>query len=281
MNSSTCKKNGCLYKRREGMEHCCILCSNGKGHGPLCASNQTKDMCYTIRGKRDGFGAQYQAILSGIAYCEKTNSTYVHTPFQKIAHGCNASRANNFVGIHTQPPKAGLSKIVAKKYFHEVHYCENPSNYYNEQVLGNLRQFYYRNEKPFVGDIDIAIHIRRGDVDKHKQQYISKRYTDNDVYIQFIQQLKRKYPEYTIVIFSEGKYSDFKHFGLGEHCFRLNLDMFETFHSLVSAKVLVQAKSSFSYCAGLLNANTVYWMNGFWHKKLDHWLETNSLLVKN
>lgn len=277
MSASKCIRNGCLYKRREGMEYCCVRCSNDKGHGPLCASNQTNDICYTIQGKRDGFGAQYQAIMSGIAYCEKTNSTYVHTPFQEIAHGCNPSRANNFVGIHTQPSKAGLSKIVAKKYFDEVHYCKNPSEYYTDKVLEKLRKFYYLNEKPFVGDIDIAIHIRRGDVGKH----FATRYTDNDVYIQFIQQFKRKYPEYTIVIFSEGKYQDFKHLGLGKECFRLNLDVFETFHSLVSAKVLVQAKSSFSYCAGLLNANTVYWMNGFWHKKLDHWLETESLLVKN
>ena len=28
----------------------------------------------TVRGKTDGFGAQYQAILSGIAYCAYYNT---------------------------------------------------------------------------------------------------------------------------------------------------------------------------------------------------------------
>ena len=28
---------------------------------------------YTITGKTDGFGAQYQAIMSGIAYCKFKN----------------------------------------------------------------------------------------------------------------------------------------------------------------------------------------------------------------
>ena len=36
---------------------------------------------YTIVGKTDGFGAQYQAILSGIAYCKFKNYIYIHTPF--------------------------------------------------------------------------------------------------------------------------------------------------------------------------------------------------------
>jgi len=114
-----CVKNGCVHTRRENMEHCCIRCSEGNGHGPLCASNKIVNSAhsryYTIKGKGDGFGAQYQAIMSGIAYCEKTNSTYVHTPFQRIAHGCNASKANAFVGIHNKS-QIGKCKIVSKKF---------------------------------------------------------------------------------------------------------------------------------------------------------------------
>ena len=39
---------------------------------------------YTIEGKIDGFGAQYNAIMSGIAYCEYMNYQYEHTPFRRI-----------------------------------------------------------------------------------------------------------------------------------------------------------------------------------------------------
>ena len=37
-------------------------------------------MNYTISGKKDGFGAQYLAIMSGIAYCKYKN--YVSLPLK-------------------------------------------------------------------------------------------------------------------------------------------------------------------------------------------------------
>jgi hypothetical protein len=55
--------------------------------------------CYTIKGKEDGFGAQYQAIMSGIAYCIYKKYVYVHTPFTKIEHDCDVEKANDFIGI--------------------------------------------------------------------------------------------------------------------------------------------------------------------------------------
>ena len=41
---------------------------------------------YTITGKKDGFGAQYLAIMSGIAYCKYKNYNYVHTPIKNMEH---------------------------------------------------------------------------------------------------------------------------------------------------------------------------------------------------
>ena len=55
---------------------------------------------YTIKGKDDGFGAQYQAILSGISYCNYKNYIYIHTPFTQIDHAIDVSKANEFIGIH-------------------------------------------------------------------------------------------------------------------------------------------------------------------------------------
>jgi hypothetical protein len=92
--------------------------------------------------------------------------------------------------------------------------------------------------------------------------------------------LKEKYPDYKITIFSEGKYEDFKELGLDETCFRLNTDLFETFHSLVSSKVLIMGFSSFSYSAGIINSNIVYHYDIFWHNKLNHWLKISDLIGK-
>lgn len=233
---------------------------------------------YTIAGKTDGFGAQYQAMLSGLAFCKcKKDYVYVHTPFTTIEHGVDVSKANIFIGINNNnkliPSKT--DNIVIKTLEPEVHWSPKPSRYYTDEVLKIIRRCYYSSEKPNIGIIDIAIHIRRGDVTK------GNRYIDNNFYKELITRLKVKYPNYAITVFSEGVYEDFKDLGLEENSYMLNMDVFETFHSLVCAKVLIQSYSSFSYCAGMLNQNTVYYFDGFWHKKLDKWFKLSLLLDVN
>lgn len=230
---------------------------------------------YTIKGKSDGFGAQYQAILSGIAYCNYKKYIYVHTPFTEMQHGADIIKANEFIGINTNSLPYDISrKIVEKRYEKKVHKSKSPSKYYTSEVIEYIRNCYFSSKKPLIDNIDIAIHIRRGDVNvKNKIRYASNR-----VYLKIIKKLKKKYPEYTITIFSEGKYEDFKDLGLAENNFKLNTDIFETFHSLVSSKVLIQGLSSFSYCAGIINNNTVYYYDTLWHNKLNHWLKISDLI---
>jgi GH25 family lysozyme M1 (1,4-beta-N-acetylmuramidase) len=60
---------------------------------------------YTITGKCDGFGAQYQSILSGIALCKAENYIYVHTPMKTIEHGVDVNKANEFIGIKQKKTK--------------------------------------------------------------------------------------------------------------------------------------------------------------------------------
>ena len=91
------------------------------------------------------------------------------------------------------------------------------------------------------------------------------------------QRLFKIYYHKYILNLSEGTYEDFKDLGLDNEYFKLNEDVFETFHSLVCSKVLIQSCSSFSYCAGIINENIVYHYDTFWHHKLDHWLKLSSL----
>ena len=54
---------------------------------------------YTISGKNDGFGAQYLAIMSGIAFCKYKNYKYVHTNIKYLEHSLNVDLINKFIGI--------------------------------------------------------------------------------------------------------------------------------------------------------------------------------------
>ena len=219
---------------------------------------------YTISGKKDGFGAQYQSIMSGIAYCRFKNYNYIHTPFKHIGHDGDIKSLNNFIGIPNLNSKNNIN--IKKKYSSEVHWSNNPSKYYTNDVIALLRNYYYTTSKPDIEKVDIAIHIRRGDVNmKHP-----KRYTSNSYYNKIIKFLNYKYPTYNIVIFSEGNVEDFNDIYGKNVSFILNKSIEETFHSMVSAKILVTSKSSFSYSAAILNSNEIYYIN-FWHKPLKNW----------
>ena len=123
----------------------------------------------------------------------------------------------------------------------------------------------FKNDKT-----NIAIHIRRGDVEK--DSYYSKRYTDNEVYIKIIEKLQKKYDNCNICIFSEGT-DGFDEFRKMNNVKLLNdLDILETFEYFCNADVLIIAKSSLSYLAGLYNKNPeIYIEKSFWHSKLSRW----------
>jgi hypothetical protein len=234
-----------------------------------------KNIFYTVRDRIDGFGSQYHAILSGIAYSDYKKYKYLYSPFLIMEHGVDVNKLNSFIGIHNDSinkPEDG-DVIISEPYSNEVHWSYKPSIYYTPDVLKKIREFYYIKEKPTTDMIDIAIHIRRGDVNKNDHP---NRFTDNYLYIEIIKKLKIKYPGYKIHIFSQGVHGDFQDLGL-DICFQLNTDIMETFHSLVRSKVLIMSKSSLSYSAALLNENTVYYMD-FHHCPLDNWINVNDLL---
>ena len=220
----------------------------------------------------DGFGAQYQAIMSGIVFCKFNNYNYIHTPFKKVGHNQNSKLLNNFIGIPILLNKNNIKIDIKEKYSRKVHRCIKPSRYYTKEAIDIIKKYYYSTPKPVIDDIDIAIHIRRGDVRK------GTRFTPNSYYNKIIKFLNSKYPNYNIKIFSQGKLKNFSDIIGNNISFELNTDIQRTFHSLVSAKILVTAKSSFSYSAAILNSNEIFYIN-FWHQPLNHWKRVSKFIL--
>lgn len=250
---------------------------------------------YTIRGKTDGFGAQYNAILSGLAFCEHSpDYNYIHTPLKSVSHGWRdkTNELNEFIGI---PNGVGSNVKIHTSQRHgnkNVYSDRQPSNWYDEKTLAKIRGYYWSTPKPQNCKQDIAIHIRRGDVQPDGQGKDNrKRFTPNEFYNRKIPKVLSIYPEdYTIVILSEGKMSEFESimdewppslkkrifWKLGTHhendC---EFNLITAFHQMVTAKVLVQSQSSLSYIAGILNENEVWFLSGNKNEgqryPLDHW----------
>ena len=241
----------------------------------------------TIHGKTDGFGSQLQAIFSLIAYCNYKGYTYVHTPMYTMHHNDEkikdfSTYMNNFINIEHKFTAINDLSNYEKSIVYEVkegpfvHGSIHPEYFYNSYVLNLFREMYFSVKKPaLIYDktvTNIAIHIRRGDVNPRKYP---SRFISNEHYVKLLK--KMTLDNSVIHIFSEGDVKDFEdiiiNFPDNKFAMHINENIQVSFHHMVMADVLVVAKSSFSYCAGLLNENTkiANLITNWWHKPLKSW----------
>jgi hypothetical protein len=214
----------------------------------------------TISGKSDGFGAQYYAVMTGVVYCMNRGYEYVHTPFNSMQHGLNPLDMNEFVGFDNHvPDTTTLTFPIISK----VHNCKNPEEYFTQDAVKYLRNLYHTVPKPKPCPYDVAIHIRRGDVTEKS----TNRWKDNEFYKQMLDNML---PDYTIGIYSDGNESDFVDLCRDGVDFKLNYDVKKTYHELVTAPILVTAKSDFSYTAAILSENKICYVPG-WRAPFSAW----------
>jgi hypothetical protein len=172
-----------------------------------------------------------------------------------------------------------------------VRNCHSFTDFFSSdytQFQDSLRKKYQINKK-IAGEqrkdvVTIALHIRRGDVSASNKN--SARYTNNAFLVEKLKiitgSLNFSKQIYQIHIFSQGSENDFNEFKDFAPVLKLNENEFETFDSLVSADILIMAKSSFSYVAALLNTGIIFY-EPFWHKPLEKWIDisnSNDLFVK-
>ena len=151
------------------------------------------------------------------------------------------------------------------------------------KLLPRLRQSYWATPKPDVPwgkpakgsqkPLRVAVHIRRGDVASHKHK---DRFTPNEWYIGVMRAITEVYRFAPIqfLVLSQGKPTQFADIVNAVPSTSLLLDAHATvtFHALVSADVLVAAKSSLSYSAGLLSEGLVLYTPMAYHPPLSTWL---------
>ncbi|KAL3913928.1 MAG: hypothetical protein SGPRY_007805 [Prymnesium sp.] len=119
----------------------------------------------TMRGRSDGFGAQYAAMMSTYSWASLNGLTYHITPWERMEHGVNASQMFAFVGGHLYGPPAVPSTKAATEKHAELARL-HPRNQSIWHPL--LREFYYATPKPQLlwgrTKPHLAVHVRRGDV---------------------------------------------------------------------------------------------------------------------
>tara|TARA_Y100000004_G_C8839902_1_gene380018 strand:- start:50 stop:847 length:798 start_codon:yes stop_codon:yes gene_type:complete len=258
----------------------------------------------TILGKRDGFGCQLNAKLSGIAFClNRPKYRYIHTPFKSVSHGWRSEEAvnilNDFIGIPDN--RAGKRIHCSFNYIGKV--FKDPNAFYNTQTLNHIREMYWSTPKPDSCEEEIVVHIRRGDVSLKRGGDRRRRFTKNEWYNLTIPKLASLYPDhYKIAIHSEGSIEDFlsitnmwpedilqrttwklaKSYSLEDDPEVRNqkYSLPVAFHEMVTAKVLLCSKSALPYTAGLYSEGDVYHLSSGTvgqSKRLTQWKNARDL----
>jgi hypothetical protein len=268
----------------------------------LCNRNGEK-IFITCSGKNDGAGAQAIAIMSTILFARDSGLTYVHTPFNKIAHNTDNDsewecKWENFFNLGKgevsidDVKESGIEVInlseLSKLSLHKsntlyrVSQCHKYANLFPDRysnLTDSFKAKYLASDKTHYSlhilpqKINIAVHIRRGDINSSGLNSI--RYTDNDfiakIVRQIVENLSRSGLDVCINLYSQGKIEDFCELQNLNVNFFLDQCVFTTFNSLVNADILVMSKSTLSYTAGLLSDGIKIY-EPFYHKPLKDWL---------
>lgn len=258
--------------------------------------------CYlTCRDRDDGGGAQISARISAMICARLKSLTYAHSPVADVAHisagfdpGSWDRAWEEFFNLGEGETTAreiearGYPVVtVAKPHrwffprsrrLHVVAHCHRLTNLHPrawDEIAPRLAEKYHATPKPQLdgyddGRVQIAIHLRRGDVGPSGR--FSERFTsDENVLSRVRQVIEILGPENaTIRLFSQGAADDFRTFT--ELGVRLHLDEceFETFHHFVRSNILFMAKSTFSYLGGVIGRKICIY-EPFWHPPLPGW----------
>ena len=260
---------------------------------------------YTNCLRYDGFGATYQSLISTILYAEvycSGNFVYTKTKLDHI-YGYESEKLeeimniyNNFKNIDTLTFE-DKSKVEIVDIHNSLKVMDqNMDLFLNSDTMKKIRNVFKSNKIMDILDKKnhhIAIHIRRPslhlNIDNSSEhgegwdkttmninQLTQKtaRFTEDLYFIDIINKIREKNKEKNNIfhIISEGSIQDFSNFTGDDLIFHLNDTIEKSIILMVMSDILVISCSSFSYCAALLNENTVIYNNKFWHAKASYWL---------
>lgn len=241
-------------------------------------------MYLVVKEQKDGFGSQYQNIISAIIFSSFNNIEYIHRPLKNLEHNYNddklfTERMEKIMNIDKKYKR--INQIEHKKPFfdnpkgnYKKYFDQNIEKYLMSETLENIKKSYMSNkqEKEYYfpeNTFNICVHLRRQN--SHDSRGVPN--YDND-YINIMKKLEKKYEDknYMFHIISQGNIKDFQNFNYFKKIkFHLNELNEISFHRMVISDILMTNASSYSYTAALLSNGIIYYKK-FWHKGSKKWI---------
>ena len=235
----------------------------------------------------DGFGAQYQKIISTFIYCKLNNLSYVYKPFNLIEHNYNNDKdyiekkellinlKKNIENIKNNENNINLidldfGNIIMPFFENNIDLCCKSQHM---QFIKNC--FWENKERDFYknGKYNIAVHIRRPNSHDNR---IEGANTKDNYYLDIINKIRDKYSDKDIQfhIYSQGNIENFKLFENDDVKLYLDTDIESTFIGMIAADILITSASSFSYVAALMSDGIIYYKK-LWHNPCKEWIINN------
>mgnify|MGYP002085246882 FL=1 len=252
-----------------------------------------RPIAITCAGKTDGGGAQVHAVLSVQAFCKAFGIPYVHTPFRLMEHASSLAEVRrwedsfNLGNGYRRAEDEGLAIVPAADFARTrlrwgercvvaIEHCHGFTDRYPHALTlvrdEFRRAFNFEPESSARNDaFSIAVHVRRGDV---TAQDFPGRYTTTELIFKRVDRLlklRKSDRPVAVTLYSEGPASQFeplRQLGCEIAC---DGDPIDTLRQMARADIIVTAKSSFSYVAGLLTHGLVIY-EPFWHPKQPSWV---------
>jgi hypothetical protein len=242
--------------------------------------------------RNDRSGAAIHDMLYAHAYAFANGMHYMGACPTRCPRNCKHRKADqellNALGLNNTLPIACPPGDKSNRVLLEASQYRNDSYLRNEQWLKEIRSA-VRCTKPDSEDgenvMQVVVHIRRGDVAPCSYKNIT-RYTPNSQYTDVLEQYLPHddgdtQPKVRVSIFSE-KMSN-ESFGVFEkknYSLFLDTPLVDVWRAIVTADVVIMAKSSFSFAPTLLNGKATVWYTPFWHSPLPGWQTVSDAILE-
>ena len=244
--------------------------------------------CVTHISLSDGFGSQFQHIISVLLICYRNGWTFVYNPITKMDHNYendpnwlekieNLMNIKNYFMHKTDP---GLCDKVITECDMTAKYVidKNIDEYTTDTHMNKIRDMFWANKERDVfknGRVNVAIHIRRLNTHDLTLPYVEdcRVNTPNDYYLNVIQRIRNgnKGKDLLFHVYSQGDLENFECFKSEDTVLHINGDLCESFISMVASDILATSFSSLSYAAAFLNTGVIYY-HPFWHPPKETWI---------
>jgi hypothetical protein len=236
-------------------------------------------MLYTHETRTDGFGAQYQTIITTILWCKENHKNYLYSGLNRVEHNYNndpnyTNLLENIINLKDNF-KYRTNNTIEIKFSNIRNEFENNIDYYcNSETMKFIKDCFWKNKEKdqFKNNkMNIAVQIRRAN--SHDNGHAGPRATTpNTYYLNIMNEIRDKYTDKELLfhIYSQGKQNNFKELNREDVVFHLDEDISTTFTGMVASDILITSPSSFSYVAALLSDGIIYY-KPFWHNPKKTW----------